>query len=228
MQNIKLLSNGFFVHPEKEIDPMQLTPYNIRENFEKLLLYFELDNCSDNKLKFDCGYFSPKEEITNFHLKEEKISRYNEYKIINIQPSFFVFILPYPKIYFNITNRLHEKSYPLDFKTNPFVNQLILKKEREIRFSNKIAESDLSKNYGMHILEEEHQAVNNFTGNNCHPLFVEDINEVRLIVDDYNNFLKEILGFEIGVNSLSKIIIPFFDIEKFNEINGKFIDTWPY
>lgn len=229
MQNVKLLSNGFFENPEKISDEStQLSPYNIRKNFDKVLFYFELDNCSNNNLKFDCGYFSPKDEITHYHLKDEKTEVYNEYKIINIQPSFFVFSIPYPMFYFNITNsRFQEKSFPLNFKTNPFNNQVILRQDRKIRFSNEIVDSDLSKSYKIHILEDEIQGINKFLYNNCHPLFLEDIKDVRLLADDYRNFLNEVLGFEIGVNSLSNIIIPFFDIDEFNKINGEFKeDDW--
>jgi hypothetical protein len=230
MKNVKLLTNGFFENPEKISDEStQLSPYNIRKNFDKVLFYFELNTCFDYNLKFDCGYFSPKDEITYFHLKEEKTTAYNEYKIINIQPSFFVFSLPYPMLYFNINNKHQEKSFPLDYKTNPFINQIILKKDRENRFSNEIVDSDLSKNYRIHILEKEHPSVNSFTGNNCYPLFLQDINEVKSIADEYRGFLNEVLGFEIGVNSLSKIIIPFFDIDEFNKINGEYIeDDWPF
>jgi len=47
---------------------------------------------------------------------------------------------------------------------------------------------------------------------------VEENDQLRILIDDYGNFIKKIFDFEIHIKSLSKIIIPFFDIHKYIQL----------
>ncbi|MFN9710744.1 MAG: hypothetical protein ACK55K_04985, partial [Bacteroidota bacterium] len=48
--------------------------------------------------------------------------------------------------------------------------------------------------------------------NNIYPLFIEDHSELITIINDLDSFYYNKLGFNIKLENISKIIIPFFEL----------------
>lgn len=224
MIEVKLLSHGFFeaIHLDSNISKR-----NLERSLKNILIYFELPLNDEIKFNFDCGYFNPVNATTFFNSKSKKKDYSIDFKIIKMRPSFFVFLLPYPTLY--KTYKEHPKFTDYVCASNPkfFFNK------RRNRFSYNVVETDLKARVSIgNILKKDIDCQNYFMDNNCYPLFVEEIQQLRILIDDYNNFLKSVFDFEIGINSLSKIIIPFFDIHEFNTINGgyeeEFNDDLPF
>ena len=67
--------------------------------------------------------------------------------------------------------------------------------------------------------KEFNPRINNFLNNNCYPVFVEDAEEVILLMNDYNAFIMGVYGVELTLSSFSKILIPFFELDE-QDIQG--------
>jgi hypothetical protein len=203
--------------------------YYDRSKFENVLVYFELPQKKDFKLRFDCGYFDPQDIITYFDLVKSKKVTNETYNVIHIQPEFFVLLLPYPSLYVNLPKDRF-KTFMSD-NPSPFFKKTVYKKNtvnylgngvfKNNRFNNELIESDLKYKISIGTDSVNNlSSINNFMDqhNNCYPIFVEENDQLRILIDDYGKFIKEIFDFEICIKSLSKIIIPFFDIHKFIQL----------
>jgi hypothetical protein len=97
-----------------------------KSKFENILVYFELPQRKDFKLRFDCGYFDPQDIITYFDLLKSKKVPDETYNVIHIQPKFFVLLLPYPSLYVNIPEFPFKKF--MSDNPSPFFNKTVYKK----------------------------------------------------------------------------------------------------
>ena len=178
-----------------------------------------VDYYSEQKLKIikpNGGYFNPFKIETQFYNNKIEIS--NEHIIEERQPLFFVLILPYPLLRFFHHNN-HNKYGSSDWAGNPepYKNQRF---QTEIkRFSERQMATDLAGQIKLDNDRDKNDTINNFFDNNNYPLFVQEHDELITLINDLDNFYKNLHGFNLNFENLKKIVIPFF------ELNSSDIET---
>ena len=171
-------------------------------------------NNSENQIiNINGGFYNPINVETNFYYNETVSN--NDCTIIERQPDFYAFLIPYPILNKKVSNnRFPGEEWA--FNPKPFNEASYLKDDsRKKRFSNFSLKSDMSGAVTINndcLLKYTYH--NNFFDNNCYPIFISDIKELEILIDGLSNFYKSILGFSLNKDNLSKIIIPFFELSK--------------
>lgn len=192
--------------------------FHFKINSSKTEDYF-VDNSMDKSYRQEDfhltpqgGFFDPKIVHTSYY--KEEINAFVEKKIIERQPLFFAVLIPYPIL--TLHNTYHKfgdedwggNSYP--FKEQRFSNSLIRKK----RFSEFRLKTDLGSEIKIKNNPGRYEFHNNFLHNNCYALFIEDHDELITFINDLSYFYKFIIGVNLGLNNISKIVIPFFELTR--------------
>ena len=219
--NVRFLSLGFY----EKFDFDNQTTYSgnsrrIKNYFGKTLFHFKLNfsNSKNQIININGGFFDPINVETSFY--DNEIKNNVDYTIIERQPDFYAFLIPYPILNRKIPNDL-SPGEDWAFNPKPYKEASYLRDDsRKKRFSNSSLKSDMS---GAITINNDclwrYTYHNNFFDNNCYPIFVSDIEELEILIGGLSNFYKSIFGFSINKDNLSKIIIPFFELSK-PEANG--------
>lgn len=216
MQAVKILSYGFFTGIDDNNISRHLPPKS-NEIVDNNIIYFECAANCESKIDFDCGFFCPKTTTTDFKFKSVKSENYEGFKIVTMKPDFFVFLLPYPTLERHYNDEYHRSSTKT-ISPHPYQDKRL--HFRKDGYVERTVEFDLSNKISIKLIEYNNGRFNHFMSmyNSCYPIFVEDINEIRKLVNDYHEYVYSNLGFEIDIKSLTKIIIPFFNINNFDSI----------
>lgn len=155
------------------------------------------------------GYFNPLDVVTKFYDNSRTM---NENSIIERQPVFFVLLIPYPMLnYYNSYHTYGSRDWasnPSPFKNQRF-NQNILRKDKFSEYRLKI---DLEGEIKIDNILNRHDFHNNFFNNNNFPLFIDDHDELITMINDLDSFYFNTLGFNLKLENISRIIIPFFEL----------------
>jgi hypothetical protein len=214
--DIRFISLGFY----EKFDFDNQTSYSgdlrrIKNYFGNTLFHFKMNfNNSENQIiNINGGFYDPINAETNFYYNETITN--DDYIIIERQPDFYAFLIPYPILNIKFPNDL-SPGEDWAFNPKPFNEASYLKDDsRKKRFSNSSLKYDMR---GAITINNDclwrYTYHNNFFDNNCYPIFVSNIEELEILIVGLRNFYKAIFGFSINKDNLSKIIIPFFELSK--------------
>ncbi|WP_192349348.1 hypothetical protein [Algoriphagus sp. Y33] len=212
---VRLLAMGLF----EEYDPTNYTRHlsNLRleKFYQKKAYHFNFETKIDTKYKISPkgGYFSPLKAETFFYVDESDRKPVEFSSVISRKPSFFAFILPNP-----VLHRTDLKTgytiNDISHRGQPFNNERFHNKSYIESFKNFSLDSDLAGK--ISIIHELHDFsfINNFLENNCYPIFIQDQEELCILINDYKVFLEKIFNLNVDIKSFSKTIIPFFKLEE--------------
>ncbi len=240
----RLISLGLCEKYDLENQTRILNIFQINSYFKNVLFHFRINS----EKKEDCfafnyqyrsyqeqifkllpqgGFFNPSTVTTEFYENSENIK---ENRIIERQPAFFVLLMPYPMLkYFNshYTYGTSEwASNPSPFMKQRFDGKL----SRNDRFSDFRLETDLTGEIKIENVLRKYDFYNNFFTNNNFPYFIEDHDELMTLINDLDGFYFNTLGFNLKLENLSKIIIPFFELTSIeaSELSSSKSDDLPF
>lgn len=207
---VRILSLGLYEKFDFNNQTSHIHSIQIKNYFDNVEFQFRFDLNSSEKYKINASYcsFNPSTVESKFYKNHFETNA--DINKINRKPGFYVFILPYPWL----QKKTSESNFPHDawaFNCEPYKNGLFNNdSQRKKRFSKFSFQNDF--NGQVLINNNRHTFINNFIDNNCYPLFVETDDELMVLINDYNIFLKSTLNIEIGIQNLGKIVIPFFEL----------------
>lgn len=188
--------------------------FSIKESTNNIVYRFALDL---NEIgKFECHFFCNKCELL-FSLNKADQELVNTSKIIEADPSFFIFLLPFPHLEFYRSTGLYSEHL--------YGGQVIFR-----NMDNSIYEYNTSNCIPYKILEDTHAyipdekifekvlisnnkdcLINDFLSKPLYPIFINSTYGIELLIHDFKSIFKEHFEAELPIDSFSKIIIPFFE-----------------
>ena len=212
---VRLLAMGLF----EDYDPINYTRhynyFKVKNFYHDTVYHFNFETNVDTEYKISPkgGFFSPLKAETFFYENESDRKSAEFPSVVNRKPSFFVFILPNP-----VLHRTDLKTgYTIDdisFKGQSFDRARFYDKSYLESLTKFSLDSDLTGK--IHVIQKLHDFsfINNFLENNCHPIFIQDHDELCILINDYKLFLERTFNLTVDIKSFSKIIIPFFKLEE--------------
>jgi hypothetical protein len=224
----RLISLGLCENYDLDNQTKHFNIFQIKNYFKNTLFHFEIN--SEKTKDYFCksqyqgegyheqvfkilpkgGYFNPLDVQTKFYDNHSSII---ENSIIERQPVFFVLLFPYPMFKFFNSYRKYGSS---DFSSNPkpfsqkSFNQENLRKDNFSDYNLKIHLGSVIK---IDNLLRNHDYYNNFFDNNNFPLFIDNHDELITLLNDLDSFYFNTLGFNLKLENISRIIIPFFELK---------------
>jgi hypothetical protein len=216
---IKIISLGFFSDYNQDYSFIRMDRIQ-SATFQNIVFHFSIETDSQYHFKISPmgGFFIPSKAETYFYsnLDEKASTKFSS--VLEVQPSFFVFLLPMP--FLRKINR--RTGYCTDRFSS--IRPFRIFSEFSTNFNGEIdnnkLNSDLSSKIIFSEFQSSHKLINDFRENNCYPFFLQDPNELCILIDDYAEFFTEAFKFQINLLSFTKMVIPFFNIVECQSVFG--------